>query len=199
MITPKYRLLYVPEATLALQLVVRQTTLDNFGLKFHVIPSSILSKKRGNYLQVYRGLDMHDPDILADYKERYYCNQGDIMVNKDRFFSAKLTDYTKLFWPEHLNNITVFHNSPCWFLFIAGPSKDTSKAYVLRKATCLKKCTATFDLKKGFRFSKCYTHMSFGLGYKLWVARRENAVFIEPPKTEIEQYIKNTDLFTFDN
>ena len=201
---PKYRLLYVPQATLALKLVVNGTTLDNFGLKIHVMPTSILSKKRGNYLEIYRGLNIKDDYMLwiDDYEKWRNCNQGIILMNKtfkNTFAPAQLADFTAFFWPEHLNNITVLHNSPCWFLFVVGPSKDTSKAYVLRKATCLKKCTATFDWKKGFRLSKCYTHMSFGLGYKLWLTRGENAVFVEPPKTDIEKYIKNTDLFTFKN
>lgn len=197
---PKYRLLYVPKATLAMKLSVNGTTLDNLDLKLHAIPTAILPRKSGNYLQAYRGLSMED-DHYGDCEKRHYSNQGVVVMNRtlvSRFFSAKLADYTPFFYSEHLNNITVLHNCPCWFFFIIGPSKDQSKAFVLRKATCLKKCSATFDLKKGFRLKKCYTDNAFGLGYTLWVTGGEEAVFIEPSKKETEKYIKNTDLFTFD-
>ena len=82
---PKYRLLYVPQATLALKLVVNGTTLDNFGLKIHVMPTSILSKKRGNYLEIYRGLNIKDDYTLwiDDYEKWRNCNQGIILMNKN--------------------------------------------------------------------------------------------------------------------
>ena len=111
---PKYRLLYVEKAALALELKVNQIMLDKLGLKLHVIPSSILTKK-DSYLPVYRGLEMlhHDDPRSGNYLSRYRSLQGDVLINKGlicKFFSAKLADYTSLFLSEQLNNITVFYN-----------------------------------------------------------------------------------------